>query len=168
MGAERPQVRGASTKDQTPLPIVFIWVFLLLIAAAIFLAEEKNEAPVLKPKEKAKLDKRLREIDDSEQYALVAKADGWYPCLHSGKTTCHLLGGEVWKYGVTSKGQFGRYSNNFLLKNKVSYIVEFKGNFAECLKQEQIRLFDYPYLPENLARPLAERLERPPYNSIMR
>ncbi len=168
MGAERPQVRRANTRDQTPLPIVFLWVFLLLIAAAIFPGEEKNEAPGLKPKEKAKLDKRLREIDDSEQYALMATIDGWYPCLHSGRTTYYLLVGEVWKYGVTSKGKFGRYSKDFLLENNVSYVVEFKGNFSECLKQEQIKLFNYPYLPESLARPVVERLQRPPYNSIMR
>ncbi len=79
--------------------------------------------PELKPKDKAKLDKRLKEIDDSEQYALMATIDGWYPCLHSGKTTYYLLVGEVWKYRVTSKGKFGRYSKDFLLENNVSYVV---------------------------------------------
>ena len=79
-----------------------------------------------------------------------------------------LRKGEIWKYGVTSKGQAGRYSDVFLIKNQVSYFVQFSGTFSECLKQEQILLFNYPYLPENLARNPADRLSRPPYNSIMR
>lgn len=144
------------------------WRCSYRLSASLLTYTGEEETPELKPKEKAKLDKRLREIDDSEQYALVASIDGWYPCQHGGKTTFYLLAGEVWKYGVTSKGQFGRYSTDFLVLNNVSYVVEFKGNFSDCLKQEQIKLFNYPYLPENLARPVAERLPRPPYNSIMR
>lgn len=128
----------------------------------------ENEGSLLDPREEEKLGKRLREIDDSEQYALVAIADGWYPCLHSGRAVCYLHTGEIWKYGVTSKGQFRRYSAAFLVKNRVSYIVQFKGTLSECLKQEQIKLYYYPHLPENLARPAVDRLPRPPYNPIMR
>lgn len=85
--------------------------------------------------------RNLREIDESEQYALIAKEDGWYPCLHSGRTRYYLRTGEVWKYGVTSKGQFGRYAVLFLVKNRVLYDLQFKGTFSECLKQEQIKLY---------------------------
>jgi hypothetical protein len=35
------------------------------------------------------------------------------------------------------------------------------------LQEEQRKLFYYPYLPENLARPVPDRLPRPPYNSKM-
>ncbi len=171
MGAERPQVRRPRVKPQTPLPIVFIWFALLLIAlvAVPTTQPEPTTTPSkLSSKEEKKLQKRLKEIDDSEQYALVATIDGWYPCLHSGHPICHLLIGEVWKYGVTSKGKLGRYTAVFLVENQVSYLVQYKGTYSECLKQEQIRLFNYRYLPENLARPPAEQLPRPPYNPIMR
>jgi len=39
----------------------------------------------LDPKEEAKLQKRLKEMDDLEQYALVAKMDGW---LKSSGSAC--------------------------------------------------------------------------------
>ena len=170
MGAEKPKSgKTSATTQKSILPLGA--VATLLIALVIFTKvyfNGENEDPKLKPKEQAKLEKRLKEIDDSEQYALVAGVNGWYPCLHSGRTGYYLYTGEVWKYGVTSKGQFGRYTESFLFKNKVSYIVEFKGNIAECLKMEQIKLYNYPFLPENLARPPEERLPRPPYNPIMR
>ena len=171
MGADKPRINKELCEPPIsgrPLIIMAIAV-LIAIALSTRLESGKSDASgQLNPKEEAKLQKRLKEIDDSEQYALVAKMDGWYPCLHSGKGACYLLAGEVWKYGVTSKGEFGRYSSMFISRNNVSYFIQFKGNMAECLKQEQIKLFNYPYLPENLARPPEERLPRPPYNPIMR
>ncbi len=155
----------------TLLPSVLVGAAALLFVMVVLQemgVPRKNDLDTLNPSEAARLQKRLREIDDSEQYLLVATINGLYPCLHSGRTTYYLKSGEVWKYGVTSKGEFGRYAAAFLVKNKVSYIVEFNGTFSECLKQEQIKLFNYPYLPENLSRPETERLPRPPYNSIMR
>jgi len=143
---------------------------VLLVIVALFKRIDVNNAlgdMSLDPKEEAKLQKRLKEIDDSEQYALVAIIDGWYPCNHSGRTTFFLLAGEVWKYGTTSKGKFRRYSVNYLESMNVSYTAEFRGTLSECLKEEQRKLFNYPYLPENLARPLENRLPRPPYNSKM-
>lgn len=172
MGADKPQIRRQEdTKTQKSFLPLLRGAALALVAIAIFSKlslSGEGETPKLNPKDQEKLEKRLREIDDSEQYALVARNNGWYPCLHSGRTTFYLKAGEVWKYGVTSKGQFGRYSSSFLFKNKVFYVVQFKGNFSECLKQEQIRLFNYPNIPENLARLPGERLPRPPYNPVMR
>ena len=171
MGADRPQAGKPDTQTSTPLPLLLVAAAVLLVAIALFPKMDfsgEYKAPKLSPQDEAKLQKRLKEIDDSEQYALVARDDGWYSCLHSGRTTCYLKIGEVWKYGVTSKGKFGRYSASFLLRNKVFYMVQFKGNFSECLKQEQIKLFNYPNLPENLARLPSERLPRPPYNPVMR
>ena len=157
--------------DQHRSLLPFIGTGILLIG--IVLIQKVNlshgdQTPKLSPKEETRLENRLKEIDDSEQYALLANSDGGYPCLHSGRVIYYLKAGEVWKYGVTSKGKFGRYTATFLVKNNVSYFVEFKGNLSECLKQEQIKLFNYPYLPENLARPMKDRLPRPPYNPIMR
>jgi hypothetical protein len=144
----------------------FAVCFIILFKTYIFVKATPD--PKLSPKETGKLEKRLREIDDSEQYALKASVDGWYACLHSNRATVFLRKGEVWKYGVTSKGEFRRYNAVFLAKNRVFYFVEYSGTFSECLKQEQIKLFNYPYLPENLTRPFPERLPRPPFNSIMR
>jgi len=171
MGADKPKLEKAENQSQTPILLPLMGAFVLILAIVLFAKAsftEENKAPELSPKEEEKLQKRLREIDDSEQYALIAKSNGWYPCLHSGRTTVFLKAGEVWKYGVTSKGQFGRYAAKFLLSNNVLYDLQFKGTVSECLKQEQIKLFNYRYLPENLARPPADRLSRPPYNSIMR
>ena len=171
MGADKPRIEKELPEPVTSVRTPFIVAIVFLVAIALFARLDVRKIDAsgqLAPKEEAKLQKRLKEIDDSEQYALVAKMDGWYPCLHSGKEYCYLLAGEVWKYGVTSKGKFGRYSSMFISRNNVSYFIQFKGNIAECLKQEQIKLFNYPYLPENLARSPEERLPRPPYNPIMR
>ncbi len=171
MGADKPKLEKPENQTQTSIPLPLIGTIILILAIALFAKASftgENEAPELSPKEEEKLQKRLREIDDSEQYALIAKNNGWYSCLHSGRTTFYLKAGEVWKYGVTSKGQFGRYAAKFLLKNNVLYDLQFKGTVSECLKQEQIKLFNYRYLPENLARLPTDRLSRPPYNSIMR
>ena len=35
------------------------------------------------------------------------------------------------------------------------------------MKEEQVKLYFYPYLPENLIRLENDRLPRPPYNSKM-
>jgi len=146
--------------------VALLVVFVVLFSKINIVGE--NEAPKLSPEAEAKLQKRLKEIDEAEQYALVAISNGFYPCLHGGRTTFYLLAGEVWKYGVTSKGQLGRYTSVFLVENKVSYVVQFKGNISECLKQEQIKLYFYPLLPENTARSELDQLPRPPFNPIMR
>lgn len=171
MGTGKPELKPPKAEPPKSSPSAMLRVTAILVAlvlpAVIYFTWE-SPAPALSPQEESKLEKRLKEIDDSEQYALVATLDGWYPCLHSGRTTYYLKKGEVWKYGVTSKGKFGRYSLAFFHKYVIYYFVQFKGTFSECLKQEQIRLFNYRYLPENLARPPGERLPRPPYNPIMR
>lgn len=171
MGAEKPTIRELTPETPSPAPTqavkIVLWVLALAAGLGVYFFGE-HEGAQLSPKAAEKLQQRLKEIDDSEQYALVAAAPGFYPCLHSGSATFFLKAGEVWKYGVTSKGQFGRYSAVFLARNNVSYVVEFRGNMAECLKQEQIKLFNYPFLPENLARPKEQQLPRPPYNPIMR
>lgn len=96
----------------------------------------------LGPQEEAKLQKRLKEINYAVQYALIADENGGYSCNHPGRPTYHLLKGEIWKYGTTTKGQVGRYSLKFLEKANVSYIVQFRGTITECLKEEQRKLFN--------------------------
>lgn len=171
MGADKPYLSKVSTKTKPsvwPLLILLTSIIIAstLIIEAVFVKEEPS--PELNPKEKAKLEKKMKEIDDAEQYALLAAKDGLYACLHSGRETCFLRKGEVFKYGVTTKGEFGRYNTSFMMKHNVIYVVQFKGNVAECLIQEQVKLFNYPYLPENLARLPENQLPRPPYNPIMK
>ena len=169
MGANKPLMQKPEIKTvKGPVFLIIISALLITVLIRNLVLQSAEPATRLSPKEKKKLEKRLREIDESEQYALIALTDGWYPCLHSGRTSYYLKKGEVWKYGVTSKGEFGRYKAPFLIKNRVIYQAEFHGTFSECLKLEQIKLFNYPHLPENSARPPADRLSRPPYNSIMR
>lgn len=171
MGATEPRRQPPEAKTperRKPAFLILLTALLITVLIQKLFVEGGLSGSRLTPKERKKLEKRLREIDDSEQYALIALEDGWYPCLHSGRTRYFLKKGEVWKYGVTSKGKFGRYDADFLFKNNVFYSPEFFGNFAECLKREQIKLFHYHNLPENLARPPAERLSRPPYNRIKR
>ncbi|MBL7803094.1 MAG: hypothetical protein JNL02_05125, partial [Saprospiraceae bacterium] len=110
--------------------------------------------------------KKFNELEEAEQYALVATKEQWYPCLHSGHSLYFLHVGEVWKYGVTTKGERGRYQDQFILDNSVSFIVQYAGTITECLQEEQTKLFYYPLLPENLARPEKDRLIRPPYNPV--
>jgi hypothetical protein len=124
--------------------------------------------PRIKAGYQRQLQKKLEKEDRCEQYALIAIANGWYPCLHSGLKMYYLKKGEVWKYGTTGKGETGRYTTQFLRTNNVSYEIEFVGSENECKKQEQRKLHGYPILPENLARPEEYRLIRPPYNPILR
>ena len=170
MGTDLTKVSKESPKRSTTyLPFLMAAIVLLVIVALFKRIDVINALGdmSLDPKEEAKLQKRLKEIDDSEQYALVAETDGYYPCLHSGQVTYFLHKGEVWKYGTTTKRQSGRYSFKFLNRMNVSYITQMEGTIAECLKEEQRKLFNYPYLPENLARPEQDQLIRPPFNSKM-
>lgn len=168
MGADISYVRTAN-KSTKPSGWPFLAVIVsIIIACAVTFFKKEEPSPALSPKEKAKLEQKVKEIDDAEQYALIAAKDGLYTCLHSGRGICFLRKGEVFKYGVTTKGEFGRYNTSFMMKHNVMYVVEFKGNIAECLIQEQIKLFNYPYLPENLARLPENRLPRPPFNPIMK
>ena len=171
MGADKPYLRKVSTHTRSsvwPLLMVAVGIIIasVIIIEVVFVKEEPS--PELSRKERAKLEQKMKEIDDAEQYALLAATDGLYTCLHSGRVTCFLHKGEVFKYGVTTKGEFGRYYTSFMIKHNVIYVVQFKGNVAECLIQEQVKLFNYPYLPENLARLPENQLPRPPFNPIMK
>jgi hypothetical protein len=168
MGADKPKAEQTPEINESPFPSLLIWAVVAFLAVALFqfaAFSDEDEAPELGPKEETKLEKRLKEIDDAEQYALIANENGWYPCSHSGRTTYYLLAGEVWKYGTTTKRRFGRYTISELEEKNVTYLIQFRGTISECLKEELRKLFYYPYLPENLARPEKDRLPRPPYNS---
>jgi hypothetical protein len=172
MGTEIPQFQPdqPAAKSKPVVPILIAGALFLIVCALKWqdVVEYVNGEAKLTEKHQQQLKKKLDELEDAEQYALVAMADGMYPCLHSGRALYFLHAGEVWKYGVTSKGERGRYTSLFLQENAVLYIIQFKGTMTECLQAEQLKLFEYPILPENLIRLEANRLIRPPFNPILK
>ena len=122
----------------------------------------KDGKPELAPWRKAKLERELEEIENAEQYVLLADVDGWYECFNCyGKPQIFLFEGEVWKYGMTTKGEKGRYRAGLPFKNLV-YLTEYEGPVSECMKREKIKIYNYALLPENLKRD--KPLKRPPGN----
>ncbi len=172
MGATLPETQPHKPppKKKTAIPVIVAGVLFLIVCALKWqdVVEYVNGEAQLTEKHQKQLEKKLNEMEDAEQYALVATKDGFFPCLHSGFVRYYLHVGEVWKYGVTTKGERGRYSSEFILNNSVAYIVQFQGTLTECFQAEQIQLFSYPVLPENLARPEMYRLLRPPNNPILK
>lgn len=118
----------------------------------------------LHPKRQSKLEKELNEIDNAQQYGLYAAIPGNYPCYTcpDGAKTIFLYRNEVWKYGITRKGEKTRYPGDMLSNSKLIYVVEFEGDYAQCLKEEKRKIYNYPLLPEALKRKV--KLFRPPGN----
>lgn len=172
MGADSPQPKfePKEPKKKSLLPFIIGGAAILILCALEWrdVIEYINGEPQLAAKHQSQLQKKLNDLEDAEQYALVAMTEGWYPCLHSGRALYYLHIGEVWKYGITSRGERGRYTTRFLQDNGVQYLIQFKGTMTECLQEEQRKLFSYPLLPENLARLELDRLVRPPYNPVLK
>ena len=125
-------------------------------------ADEEGNVTLSK-EQQAKLDTKLEELDHAEQYVLKADQNGYYPCFNCiDRTTIFLFTGQVWRYGVTTKGKQGRYTDAYLASNFLAYQIQFKGTLNECLKEEQRKIYQYAILPENLNR--SRPLERPPGN----
>lgn len=153
-------------QKKSKLPIAVGFVFLLIMAVAPFLIFDELGNPSLSPKREGKLKRELDKLDEAEQYALLANNNGYYPCLSckaSGVDSIQvfLFRGEVWKYGTTTRGEKGRYRNTLVDKN-LRYTPQFVGTLADCLKQEKIKIYQYPLLPESLKRDF--HLIRPPGN----
>jgi hypothetical protein len=139
-------------------------IMLLLFGAAAFsyLCFYSDLVEKLSPERAAKLQKELEEFDNAEQYVLLATNDGWYPCFPCvEKKLIFLKKGNIWKYGVTRKGEASRYGKSLSDKNLI-YFTEYEGTLQECLKQEKIKIYGYAIHPENLARKVP--LIRPPGN----
>jgi hypothetical protein len=84
-------------------------------------------------------------------------------CSSKQKPEQALNSSEVWKYGITRVGQTKRYSAGEIPKG-LEYQIEFRGDYASCLKLEKIKIYHYALLPENLAR--SHPLIRPPENRV--
>ena len=172
MGADnpRPSFPQPAPRAKPSIAVIIAGSLFLIVCALKWsdVIEYVNGEPRLNAKHQQQLQRKLNELDEAEQYALIATKEGFYPCLHSGHASYFLHVGEIWKYGVTTKGERGRYTGQYLLDNSVAYVIQYLGTVGECLKEEQVKLFSYPLLPENLARPEKDRLIRPPYNPVFK
>jgi hypothetical protein len=161
-----PPMQPIREQKKSKLPIAAVFVFLLGMAVAPFLIFDELGNPSLSPKREGKLKRELDNLDEAEQYALLARDNGYYPCLSckaSGVDSIQifLFRGEVWKYGTTTKGEAGRYRKTLVVK-KLRYVPQHVGTLTDCLKQEKIKIYQYPLLPECLKRNFY--LIRPPGN----
>jgi hypothetical protein len=145
-------------------PNTGFYLFLLLLAiGGIFgtyhLISGSKKSPViidqdgnkvLAPHRQKKLDKELKEIDNAAQYVLVADKTGYFPCYTcpDGSGLIYLYKGEVWKYGMTRKGENGRYPKQNYGAPNLRFLIQFQGTVSECLKMEKIKIYSYPLLPE--------------------
>lgn len=155
------------TKRRLPMLLIGVLIFGFFILAykgTDFLRVNKDGEIELVPERLDKLQKELNALDEAEQYALRAMKAGEFPCLNcSDSLVIHLKKDEIWKYGVTSKGEAGRYGRD-LAKQNLYYDLQFTGDYTACLKQEKIKIYAYALLPENLKR--ITPLIRPPGNKI--
>lgn len=161
-----PHQQPAVKKKKSMLPIAVASLFLLVMALVPFIEFDELGNARLSSKREGKLRKELNNLDEAEQYALLANDNGYYLCLScksSGVDSIQifLFRNEVWKYSTTTKGEAGRYRNT-LASKKLRYQPQYVGTLADCLKQEKIKIYQYPLLPECLKRNF--HLIRPPGN----
>ena len=163
---------GEVVRSNRWIRLLLLWsvAFLLLMAALQWadVVEWVDGEWRLKPQRETERDKQIRKIDEAEQYALIANAPGYYECLHCPSKRIYLHANEVWKYGVTNQGEKLRYSAQFLKQKRLDYLTEFIGTYSQCLAEEKRKLFDYPLLPENMARTDSLKLVLPPGNLQLR
>ena len=165
------QAAEMARPNQWRLPFLLLSVMSLIAMAALQWADvvEWVEGEWrLKPKREAKRDKQIKNIDDAEQYVLLAIAPGYYDCLHCPSKRIYLHTNEVWKYGVTNQGEKQRYTSQYFEQRQLRYHVQLRGTYSQCLIEEKRKLFEYPLLPENLARPDPLKLVLPPGNLQLR
>ncbi len=128
-----------------------------------FLVPDADGNPKLAPKREEEYEKRIKRLEEAEQYALLANRNGLFPCYSCDQdTSIFLLVGHVWKYGVTVQGQKKRYTLKGLNAMGLAYEVQLKSGTTECLKAEADKIFHYPLLPENIIR--VKPIKRPPGN----
>lgn len=166
-------ITEAPTSERKPgfgfwcLLLFAIGAILLIVAQwedADFLDQDEDGNPILSEERQQKLDKALQQLEEAEQYVLVASRNGYYPCFNCPDSTeIFLYIGETWKYGTTTKGEKGRYGN-ILSRQYLTYFVQFQGDIAACKKEELLKIYNYAKLPENLKR--KRPLIRPPGNKI--
>jgi hypothetical protein len=165
---EKPPIRSNRNSDFFFFkPRFIVWIVLCFLVSLVWMSSEefiiwKEGDPELSPERQGKLERELWELENAEQYVLRARYSGYFPCYSCGEQMdIFLFVGEVWRYGVTRKGEKGRYSTG-LPNKKLLYLVEYEGPLQECLKQEKMKIYSYALLPENIKRKTP--LIRPPGN----
>ena len=143
-------------------------IFLAIITTFVlfFFIKLSLERAAKKAKEIERIESHSYSKTVCEQYALLARKDGWYPCLRcGGRDSIYLYKNEVWKYGKTCNEQDGRYPSG-LPNRDLRYRIQFEGTEQECLIEEKNKIYAYPELQE--CRKRSFYLERPPGNKIDR
>jgi hypothetical protein len=164
---EQPEKHRPKKAGPKPAFRLFLVMLFSIVMALTYrdIIEMFDGEPGLNRKREKALKKQISEIENAVQYVLLTTSDDWYECYLCPSKKIYLLKGEVWKYGVTRKGERIRYTSEFPAKNNLVFIIEFEGDYAACLIQEKIKIFNYPLLPENQKRPEALKLAYPPGNT---
>lgn len=158
-GRHRPEKRGIARVWK--LGILFFVALISWMAWEDFIIWVGG-VPELSPQRRAKLERELEELEEAEQYVLLARKSGNFPCYScSDGSWIFLQKGEIWKYGVTRKGEAGRYPSGLPFKS-LFYKRQFEGTWQECLRREKQKIFKYAIHPENLKR--KRPIIRPPGN----
>lgn len=167
----RPSKSALRKKSKQNAPKMLILLIVVLVIGIVMSAKEFWELdddgnPQLTQWRQEKLDKELEELENAEQYALIALRAGEYTCYNCGdEATIFLYPTEVWKYGVTTKGKDGRYREG-LPNDGLLYRIQFRGTLQECFREEKLKIYRYAILPENQKR--AKPIMRPPGNKVDR
>lgn len=171
------ETREEKQEQRSLLPSSLFPILIILIMAwrgIPFLDGNASEIPELGKKRKEELDRRIKELDEGgEQYALLARTSGWFPCYSCvGTDSIWLTSLQVWRYGSTirkTNGEKlmegkagGRYTDSYLEKYKLWYVVQYEGSYLEARKEELRKIYNYARLPENYIRAIP--LIRPPGN----
>lgn len=122
---------------------------------------ETGKIVISKARQK-KLDKALDDLSEAEQYALIVTKQGRFPCYSCPDSTMiKLFPGEVWRYGVTTKGVAGRYPKGLPFLS-LEFRTQFVETIQDCFMEERRKIYHYAALPENLKR--KRPIIRPPGN----
>jgi len=148
--------------------VVLMLLLVVLLGAITKVYDIQKERESKKQKEIESIKRNANKCKDCcEQYMLIARTNGWYPCYNcQDSDSIFLLQGEVWKYGKTCNGKDKRYGDKYLELNRLFYREQFRGTEEECLIMEKQKIYAYPSLPECLKRDIF--LVRPPGNRIDR
>ena len=147
-----------SPSDPLPSGNPLHLLFLLLFAAFFFILAmaDFDEYVLLKDdgtyqltdERKGKLIRELADLEEAEQYALRAIRGGMYPCFSClSSDSIFLYSGEIWKYGITTKGQNRRYGR-FLINMGLQYEIQYKGLLHDCLKEEKRKFTTILFCPK--------------------
>lgn len=131
---------------------------------------------------------RLKDLQRKQQeleeeyvcYKLIANMNKYYDCPICFMNKFFLLEEEIIKYGITSKGEEGRYGNKYLIEQQISFIAIDSGSLQDMRALELELIGLYPLKEENQVRPgrkgviqrfkngeyivLRYKLARPPQN----